>query len=276
MRVNRRYPHLTVFALTLLIFAGGCALFSDRRGPYGPQDPETNVPKTSLPKPLGKSDIKSLQLSGKAEEGHARPKVGASPTAPSVSASTTVTAALSPEEEDELQKAAAKDPRVIELLGQRYFFIEGHPFDEHRRKGKECCAPAPSQVRLTFYSYSNKVAVEVRMKDKAVVSATRREGYMPPEGEQEVKEAAELAGKDSRIKDQVQGLEAHALLWEPEGGLLPSILGEGWSGFFNDPGYGRRVFLVTFERGKSGKPLFWAIVDVGEQKVLRAGEEPKR
>ena len=43
--------------------------------------------------------------------------------------------------------------------------------------------------------------------------------------------------------------------------------------FWNDPGFGHRVFWVTFSQGLSGNPQYWAVVDLNEQKVLKAGKE---
>ena len=57
-------------------------------------------------------------------------------------------------------------------------------------------------------------------------------------------------------------LEGHAILMQPGDGI-----------FWNDPGYGHRVFWVTFSQGLTGNPQYWAVVDLSEEKVLKAGKE---
>jgi hypothetical protein len=48
-------------------------------------------------------------------------------------------------------------------------------------------------------------------------------------------------------------------------------------GFFrNDPGYGHRIIWITFSQGQDGDPKYWAVVDLTEDTVLDAGEEPPR
>ena len=75
-------------------------------------------------------------------------------------------------------------------------------------------------------------------------------------------QAVELARKDDRISASIQGLEGHAILMQPGDGII-----------FNDPGYGHRVFWVTFSQGVSGNPEYWAVVDLSERKVLKADKE---
>ncbi|MGH7259016.1 MAG: hypothetical protein ACREIM_11595, partial [Nitrospiraceae bacterium] len=87
-------------------------------------------------------------------------------------------------------------------------------------------------------------------------------GYLPMEGGEEIQEAIALARKDTHIGGALHDLEGHALLMQPGDGI-----------FWNDPGYGHRVFWVTFSQGLTGNPQYWAVVDLSEQKVLKAGKE---
>ena len=92
--------------------------------------------------------------------------------------------------------------------------------------------------------------------------------YQPPEGAGEVEEAIRVARLDQRIRDKVKDLDAHGILADPEWRL--------W--WWNTEGYGHRVFYVTFAKGRSGDPQYYAVVDLTENqdtdKVRQAGEEP--
>jgi hypothetical protein len=98
-----------------------------------------------------------------------------------------------------------------------------------------------------------------------VFSTARLEGYLPPEGPQDVQRGIELARADSRLTGKVQSLEGHGLLMHPDRGF-----------FKNDPGYGHRIIWITFSQGQDGDPKYWAVVDLTEDTVLDAGEEPPR
>jgi hypothetical protein len=113
-----------------------------------------------------------------------------------------------------------------------------------------------------FYSYSNDAAVEVTLRGERIVSVRQRKDYLPPESQEELDQAVELARKDDRIAASIEGLEGHAILMQPGDGII-----------FNDPGYGHRVFWVTFSQGVSGNPQYWAVVDLSERKVLKADKE---
>lgn len=103
------------------------------------------------------------------------------------------------------------------------------------------------------------------MKESDVLSVVRREGYQPPEGQQDVQRGIELAKADPRLAGKVEQLQGHGLLMQPDRGLLR-----------NDPGYAHRTIWITFSNGQDGDPKYWAVVDLTEDKVLEAGEEPPR
>ena len=120
-------------------------------------------------------------------------------------------------------------------------------------------------VRLMYYSYGQNIAVEVRMKEANVLSTARLEGYQPPEGRQDVQRGIELAKADPRLAGKVKPVEGHGLLMQPDRGF-----------FRNDPGYAHRTMWITFSKGQDGDPKYWAVVDLTEDTVLDAGEEPPR
>lgn len=105
----------------------------------------------------------------------------------------------------------------------------------------------------------------MRLKDSTVLDASRAEGYLPPEGPRDVQRGIELARADRRLAGKVQGMEGHGLLMQPDRGF-----------FRNDPGYGHRVIWITFSPGLGGDPKYWAQVDLTEDRVLDAGDEPPR
>ncbi len=103
------------------------------------------------------------------------------------------------------------------------------------------------------------------MKDTAVLQVSRNDGYLPPEGPQDVQRGIELARADARLAGKVQALQGHGLLMQPDRGF-----------FRNDPGYEHRVIWITFSQGQDGDPKYWAQVDLTEDRVLDAGDEPPR
>ena len=128
-----------------------------------------------------------------------------------------------------------------------------------------CCRTSARFTRLTYFSYSHNVAVHVHMKDSTILEASRAEGYLPPEGPRDIQRGIELARADRRLADKVQGMQGHGLLMQPDRGF-----------FRNDPGYGHRVIWITFSPGPGGDPKYWAQVDLTEDRVLDAGDEPPR
>jgi hypothetical protein len=175
-------------------------------------------------------------------------------------------------------QAAERNPQVQERLGKRYFFISAEPAKHKDRfcpstvlstSGQE--ATTPALTRVTYYSYSHTAAVIVCMKAQEFASLpVVPKDYQPPESDREEAEAIRVARLDARIQDKVKDLKAHVILTDPEWRL--------W--WWNQEGYGHRVFYVTFEREGSGDPQYWAVVDLTEEldqdKVRQAGVEPTR
>jgi hypothetical protein len=124
-------------------------------------------------------------------------------------------------------------------------------------------APETRAVRLTFYSYTNNIAIEVLMGQEAVEEVTKREDYQPPEGPDEIKAAIALAQQEPRLADPVKGMHATAIL---------SYLERG------QPAYGHRVLHVSFSvsGGEEEAPRYYALVDLTAQKIVAAGPVGER
>ena len=171
-------------------------------------------------------------------------------------------AALTESREAELRNAATQDARVRNALGARFGYVTAAEVEPDKQRASEAANALP--VRLTFYSYTNNVAVEVRMRQSAVEEVTRREGYQPPEGADEIKAAIVLAQQDSRLATLVKGMHATAIVTYPEQG---------------QPGYGHRVLHVSFSANgvaEEEAPRYYALVDLTEQKVVTAGPVGER
>jgi hypothetical protein len=247
----------------LLVGGSGCSLgMGAAPALFGPADAETPVAKRPLPEtpPVPHR----LEFAGIDESGHVKPKtVGA--TAPAGITRTVSPAAFTTDQIGALRQAAEANPRVAAMLGERWTFVEADRLLAPGKASFGCCMESFRQARLLYFSYSHNVAVEVQMQDATVIAVSRREGYIPPEGDQDVRKAVELARGDRRLSGNVGGLEGHGIMMEPKEGII-----------WNDPGYGHRVMWVTFSQGQDGDPKFWAVVDLTADKVLDAGAEPPR
>ena len=241
----------------------GCSLDARSRGPFGPEDPETPVRKTTLPDKLPSPHV--LQFIGDDTAGHHRPKMVGAVSDTAVKRSTNASAVLTANEVVILRSAAESDSRVTKLLGGRWAFIDADRILSEGKLSFGCCRHTTNLTRLVYYSYSQNIAVEVHMKGTNVLSVSRLEGYQPPEGRQDVQRGIELAKADPRLAGKVEQLQGHGLLMQPDRGF-----------FRNDPGYAHRTIWITFSQGQDGDPKYWAVVDLTEDKVLEAGEEPPR
>ncbi|MDN5942843.1 MAG: hypothetical protein L0H94_13250 [Nitrospira sp.] len=175
-------------------------------------------------------------------------------------------------------QAAERHPQVQEQLGKRYFFISAEPA---KHKDRFCpstllrtsgqAATIPLLTRITYYSYSRAAAVMVCMNAQEFVSLpVVPKDYQPPESDREEAEAIRVARLDARIQDKVKDLKAHVILTDPEWRM--------W--WWNQEGYGHRVFYVTFSQRDSGDPEYYAVVDLTEEidqdKVRQAGADLPR
>lgn len=247
----------------VMLFCAGCSLDASSRGPFGPEDPETAIPKRPLPAQVPGRHV--LEFTADESPEHMKPKMAGTITDAAVSRSPSPNMQLSAIDIASLRKAAEADPRVSTLLGSRWGFIDADPTSPKSKVSFGCCRASARFARLTYFSYSHNVAVDVHMKDGSVLQAARAEGYLPPEGPQDVARGIELARADQRLSGKVGDLRGHGLLMQPDRGF-----------FRNDPGYGHRVIWITFSQGLGGDPKYWAQVDLTDDRVLDAGEEPPR
>lgn len=257
-------PVVLVFSI-LIVAVTACA-------PFTRKEPETAVPKQALPtQPPTVAKLELAQLSAGAR---LTPKGDTVPNAAKVQKS----AVDEIRENSPVVQAAERHPQVLEKLGRRYFFISAEPT---KTKDQFCpaallrtsgqVAATTGLTRITYYSYSNTAAVIVCMNAQEFVGLPAvPKDYQPAESDREEEEAIRAARQDARIQDKVKDLKARAILVDPEWRL--------W--WWNNEGYGHRVFYVTFERDGSGDPLYWAAVDLTEEvdrdKVRQAGVEPAR
>lgn len=253
----------TYVALLLFIVNSGCSLDAASRGPYGPEDPETIVPKRPLPAQVPTRH--RLEFTADESVGHIKPKMAGTMVEAAVMRSPNQAAVLSESEIAALRKTAEADPKAAALLGARWGFIDADRLPPEGKVSFGCCRNQARFTRLTYFSYSHNVAIAIRMKDGTVFEASRWDGYAPPEGSQDVQRGIELARADTRLAGKVQGLQGHGLLMQPDRGF-----------FRNDPGYQHRVIWITFSQGQDGDPKYWAQVDLTEDRVLDAGDEPPR
>jgi hypothetical protein len=245
--------------LLLLIFVllhQGCSPFSGPRHHSEVRSPET-VKAGTLPLPPG--HVHHLEFDDPSD-GVRRIPMGV--TALSVGQGAGDPGAMSAMASD-LTAKAVTNSKVRQVLGSRYTLISITVIDLSAKHLSGCCTGMPPKHRLMFYSYTNDVAVDVEMKGDDVITVVRRDrSYLPPEGEDEIQQAIDLARKDSRIPGGLPQLDGHAILMQPGDGVL-----------WNEPGYGHRVFWVTFSKGLSGNPEYWAVVDMSAQTVLKVEKE---
>jgi hypothetical protein len=166
--------------------------------------------------------------------------------------------AFTESQEAGLRQAALQDAQVRTVLGDRFAYITASEVEPDKARPRNATEPVP--VDLTFYSYSNNVAVEVRMTGQKVEKVYRREGYQPPEGAEEVKAAIALALQNEQAPQAVHNMRATAILTYYEPGT---------------PEHGHRILHVSFSSLPDYVPQYFALVDLTANKVLafsRIGE----
>ncbi len=235
----------------------------------------TKVPKKPLP--AQHPQLSELPLELPPERGPRRPVDVISPTTLSGPGPEIIIVEI---DQAPLRTTAEQDAAVKQQLGDRFAFIgtEEVPADQclvtvpsdnppAPRAMARSAAPGASRYRLTYYSYTQNVAVHVCLKDHRVfsVQADPREGYQPEEGEEEITAAINLARTDKGIAREVQNLHGHAILTSPEEYRYFWVSDEA--------GFGDRVFWVTFSEMPESLALYFARVDLTSQTVLDAGKE---
>jgi hypothetical protein len=269
MMITRRFTYTVLCALIAVLTSQGCALLD--------KHPDTTPPANRTPLPSQPPAPHNIDFAQSADSVRLT-VLQQTPAPPPVMSGPK--AASGQQEQRQLRASAEQEPRVRDELGER--FVRLHR--QNIRTGKVLCpgitratdrvlevSQGGPIIKLTYYSYTKNSTVVVCLQGGNVASVGYRLGYQPGEGDDrddpdegsvEFQQADKLARQDSRLLNKVGDLKTHVLLMEPAWGIIR-----------NDPGYGHRVFWVTFSKPKSGDPEFWAIVDLTAQKVLDAGKE---
>jgi len=153
--------------------------------------------------------------------------------------------------EERLRRAALRNPQVRDAVGERFGYIDTDETEPLKvRKGER---PSGTHTRLSFFSHSRNVEVEVEMRGFLVVRVSDKEGGEPPEGEDEIRAAVGIAKRDPRLQAEVRDLAAAAIL-----------------ATVNDdhPAARHRLLHVTFRRPGAYMPLHNALVDLTEEQVI--------
>lgn len=163
--------------------------------------------------------------------------------------------------EARLRHHALQDPRVQALLGGRWDYLGAHQTEQRNYRHDGAL-----HVRLSFYNYTARHAIDVHVVDDDIVEVRRLDHYMPPEAPNEIRQAIAMACADARLKGKVDALDSHAILQSP-----------------TDPAHplrGRRILWVVFSEPDDPRrempARFTALIDLTEQKVVSAGEAPCR
>ncbi len=109
---------------------------------------------------------------------------------------------------------------------------------------------------VVAYDYSANVAVEISLDAHGAVRKISDERYQPPPIESEIERAIALARQDQRLTTKLEGLVGMAI---PFAGV-------------NNEYANRRVLEVLFGCRAERLPKYRALVDLGTQSVLHAGE----
>lgn len=170
-------------------------------------------------------------------------------------------AVLDRRREARLRHLALQDPRVKALLGGRWEYLGAHQTEQRNYRHDGAL-----HVRLSFYNYTARHAIDVQVVNDDIVEARRLDDYMPPEAPSEIRQAIAMARADARLKGKVEALDSHAILQSPV-----------------DPAHplrGRRILWVVFSEPDDPRrempARFTALVDLTEQNVVSAGEAPCR
>ena len=96
--------------MLLLLLGAGCSLDAASRGPFGPEDPETAIPKKPLPAQVPAKHV--LEFTADESPGHIKPKMAGSTSDTVVTRLPNPAASLSASEIAGLRQAAEADSRV--------------------------------------------------------------------------------------------------------------------------------------------------------------------
>jgi len=152
--------------------------------------------------------------------------------------------------EARLRQTALQNQSVRETLGNRFAFVSAD-----REEVSKDFSNTNLITHLTYFSHANNTAVDVFMLGTQFSDVTTRPGLQPPAGADEVAAAIDLARRDMRLQERVQGLVGDAIVR-----IIESA---------GQPGFGNRVLYVTFSMGEEEEtPRHSALVDLTTLTVL--------
>jgi hypothetical protein len=151
------------------------------------------------------------------------------------------------------REVAEANLQMRPLLGSRFLHLSTYQTDP----SKEEKTQTSSVTRVTFFSYTNNMAVEALVRDNEVIEVRPRKNYQPPESRKEVDMAVGMAQEDSRLREKVGGMKANAIVTFPD-------LGQA--------GHDHRVLYVSFWKGDEDITRYFATVDLTSNQVLDAGQ----
>ncbi len=165
----------------------------------------------------------------------------------------------------EATASALSNKKIVKILGSHWIHVVTQHISQMHYKYKGATKQVkPFEFRVIFYSYSLKQAVEVFIDQKKKLTINANLEIYITATYEEVQLAIKLAKSDKRISGYVSKLEA--------GAILESLTDK------KHPSFGHRVirimFTKTYDKFKELPPLFYAKVDMNEEKVLIAGEAP--
>jgi hypothetical protein len=142
-------------------------------------------------------------------------------------------------------------PHVRDVLGERFDHISMQELDPGKDQAQ---GGSDRRTRLFFFSHSRKATVEVVMRGETVERAVLRRGFQPPESEEEIRRAIELARSDLRLQNRVTSLTGEAILTQAN----PDT----------DSAADNRILYVAFYREEGKAPSHAARIDLTEIQVL--------
>jgi hypothetical protein len=149
--------------------------------------------------------------------------------------------------------------QVQDLRGKRYVWIGISVLDDKPVRRGPAEEPSPVGLLAVLYSYTDNVAIEVRLDAAGrEISDVARVAYQPPPIEEEIRRAIDMARADPRLAEQITSdLEGSAILVSPA-----------------DPravNYNHRQFDVRFACPGEPLPRFMAMVDLSHERVVSVG-----
>lgn len=155
--------------------------------------------------------------------------------------------------EESIAQTALQDENVLDRLGERYTFIDTAPIREKWQEGN-------SGHKVTFFSYSNNITIEVIVQDGIIASIDTfaPADYQPPLRQNEVEEAADIAR-------QYWLDQGNNRVNELRGFTIQTFVTEGEGGYYNS-----RMTYVSFHVDEISVPELLTWVDLTTQTVVRA------